>query len=135
MHARLVELVAGLVGGPAPLVESVHDVSDGGLAVALAEMAVHGAVGFEISGPIDHVDLFGEAPSRVLVALRPPAVAEVRRRASQAGVGLRLLGRSGGSKLVVEGLVDLPLDLATTAWRHRIPHDLEVDGVRGVPEV
>jgi phosphoribosylformylglycinamidine synthase len=125
-HRRLVELVRDLVSDPAGGVQAVHDVSDGGLAVALAEMAVTGGVGFAVSGPADHVDLFGECPSRVLLAVDPPSLPDVEERASQAGAGIRLLGRAGGDRLVVRGLIDVALEDAVDAWHDRLPQSLGV---------
>ena len=89
----------------------VHDVSGGGLAVALAEMAVRSGIGCVGAGAgadlAGHAELFSELPSRVLVATDRPD--EVLARAGAAGVPAAVLGRAGGDRLVVDGLVDLPL--------------------------
>src|SRR5437764_139360 len=70
-HRALVELVAALVtDGTAA---GVHDVSEGGLGVALAEMAIQSGVGFRVVGPADHVALFAESPSRVVICSEPDA--------------------------------------------------------------
>jgi phosphoribosylformylglycinamidine synthase len=110
LHARLVELVAGLVaaetaGSPSGLVTGVHDVSDGGLAVALAECATASGTGCLVSGVASHAELFSESPSRVLLATPDPA--RLLSSAGAAGIEARVLGRAGGRRLVVEGLVDL----------------------------
>jgi phosphoribosylformylglycinamidine synthase len=116
-HRRVAGLVAELVaehlaGGPG-LLTGVHDVSGGGLAVALAEMARSSGVGATVAldGP---AELFCEAPSRVVVATaRPEAVVD---RAVAAGVPAVALGSVGGARLVVDGLVDLAVtDLAVAA--------------------
>jgi phosphoribosylformylglycinamidine synthase len=124
LHARLVQLIADAVGDARGLVHAVHDVSDGGLAVALAEMAVKGSVGFTVSGPADHVDLFGESPSRVLLAAPEEALGALERLAGEAGIGFQVIGGTGGERLVIEGLVDLDLDETRAVWRDRIPHHL-----------
>jgi phosphoribosylformylglycinamidine synthase subunit PurL len=118
-HARLAELLVDLVTDD--VVVGVHDVSDGGLAVTLAEMAVRSGVGFRATGIDDHAALFSEAPSRAVVCARPDRAPEVARRAADAGVPAALLGASGGDRLVVEGLVDVGLDEATRRWRDAIP--------------
>jgi phosphoribosylformylglycinamidine synthase len=118
-HRRLVELVRSLVAGGD--VVGVHDVSDGGLAVALAEMAIRGGVGCRVAGPTTHGALFSEAPSRVLLAVETARVAGVLRAAADAGVGATELGTAGGDRLVISDLVDLPLARLTTAWRDAIP--------------
>ena len=59
------------------LLKSAHDCSDGGLAVALAECCIAGAVGFRGSGGISgrwDAALFGERQSRIVVSLAPEAV-------------------------------------------------------------
>jgi phosphoribosylformylglycinamidine synthase len=102
----------------------VHDVSDGGLGVALAEMAVTGAVGCRVAGVDSHHQLFSEAPSRVVVCASPESAPEVLRRGEHAGVPVALLGASGGGRLVVEGLVDLDLSDVERRWRNAIPEAL-----------
>jgi phosphoribosylformylglycinamidine synthase subunit PurL len=122
-HARLVELVRTLVaegvGGGEPLVAGIHDVSGGGLGVALAELAVRSGTGLRVAGVVDHHDLFTEAPSRVVVCTARRN--EVVSRAAEAGVGFRVLGQAGGDRIVVEGLVDVAVSEATEAWRRRLP--------------
>ncbi len=133
-HRRLVEFVSGIVAasaagsdgadpGDGPLVAGLHDVSGGGLGVALAELAVRSGIGLSVSGIVDHHELFSEAPSRVVVCTsrRPELIA----RAAEAGIGFRVLGRTGGDRLTVEGLVDLRLDEVDAAWRGRLPDLLD----------
>ena len=57
--------------------------------------------------------LFGEAPSRVLVSVRPDQLQELARRATAAGVWAQVLGATGGSELVRRraGAVVAKLDL------------------------
>jgi phosphoribosylformylglycinamidine synthase len=116
MHGRLLGLVASLVGGESVL-DGVHDVSDGGLGVALAEMAVRSGVGFEVSGIGSHQDLFGEGPSRVVVCVPPARLDGITRRADEAAVAWTVLGTAGGDRLIVDGLVDVSVPDAVEAWR------------------
>jgi phosphoribosylformylglycinamidine synthase subunit PurL len=51
----------------------VHDVAEGGLAVALAEAAIWSGVGATLDLPDDPSALFGEGPGQVILALDPPA--------------------------------------------------------------
>ena len=96
---RLHELVHALV--TARLVAGVHDCADGGIAVALAEMAIAGGCGFtvvpEASFPAPAVWCFAESASRVVVAVLPGDVDEVRRRAGSAGVPLSEPVRPAGT--------------------------------------
>ena len=125
LHVRLLAVVAGLVNEPVPLIAGIHDVSEGGLGVALAEMAVRSGVGFRVTGIPDHVALFGEGPSRVVLCVPTAALAEVQARIEAAEAGWTLLGRAGGDRLVVEGLLDVPVATAVAAWRDALPHALE----------
>ncbi|HEY2428010.1 MAG TPA: phosphoribosylformylglycinamidine synthase subunit PurL, partial [Acidimicrobiales bacterium] len=99
LHARLLALVAGVVNDG--LVAGVHDVADGGLAVALAEMAVQSSLGWRVSGLEDGAALFSESPSRVVVCVDGDAhYDEVVRRAAAAQVPVSGIGRVGGERLV-----------------------------------
>jgi phosphoribosylformylglycinamidine synthase subunit PurL len=126
-HARLISLVAQLVGDR--LVDGIHDVSDGGIGVALAEMAVHSGVGFSVpDGRLaDHSALFGEGPSRVVLAVAPDRVSLVMAHAEEAGVPVSSLGVAGGDRLVVADLLDVDLAEATEAWRTALPRALGVE--------
>ncbi len=138
-HRRLVEFVGGLVaeglagdgagpvgregGNGGSVVSGIHDVSGGGLGVALAECVVRSGMGLQVAGVADHHELFTEAPSRVVVCTTRRN--ELISRAAEAGVGFRVLGTAGGQRLVVEGLVDLGVDEVTAAWRGRLPSLLD----------
>ena len=113
-HLTVATLVAELAR--AGLLEGVHDVADGGLALALAEMAVGGGTGFRIAVDGGHRGLFSESPSRVVAAVSEAARSEVLDRCREAGVALAEAGVAGGDRLVVEGLVDVALSDATAAW-------------------
>ena len=120
-HSALLTFVARLVGAEG-LVEAVHDVSGGGLAVTLAECAAGSGVGCEVEGVSGHGGLFGEAPGRVLVvSTRPDGVLS---SALEAGVPASVIGSCGGGSLVVRGLVDLPVEEVIARWRRALPEAL-----------
>lgn len=126
-HRRLVEFVTaqvavGVAGGDG-LIDGVHDVSGGGLGVALAELAVRSGIGVRVSGVADHHELFTEAPSRVVVCTTRSH--ELTARAAEAGVAFRVLGTAGGDRIVIEDLVDLDLAEAVRSWRGRLPDLLD----------
>lgn len=121
-HGRLVALVAGVVNDG--VVDGIHDVSDGGLAVTLAEMAVASGVGFRVGGPSTMSDLFGEGPSRVVCSVPASGLDGLSVRAAAAGVAVIDLGVAGGDRLVIEGAIDLGLEEATAAWHGALPQVL-----------
>ena len=122
-HAALLELVRGLAVDA--VASGLHDVSEGGLGVALAEMAVRSGVGFTVEGLHGAGEVFSESPSRVVVCAPPGAAAEVEARAAAAGVPVTTLGTAGGDRLRVAGLLDVGLAEATEAWRTAIPRALD----------
>jgi phosphoribosylformylglycinamidine synthase len=129
-HAEACRLVAALVatqatGGAGP-VGAVHDVGSGGLAVAVAEMAVAGGVGARISG-IDGVgEAFCERPGRFLVASDLPEA--VLAAAAEAGVPAELIGEVGGAALVLEGLCELEVDRLVDRHAHALTDALDAAG-------
>jgi phosphoribosylformylglycinamidine synthase len=106
---------------------SAHDVSDGGLAVTLAESCaadgtVIGArVDLPVQGsPIDALAaLFGEAPSRIVISVRPDAVADVLDRAAKVGVPAVRLGTTGGGTLSIAAAPLGSLSVAVPELRAR----------------
>jgi len=96
---------------------TAHDVSDGGVLVAAAEMALAGERGVALdAGETDlpaHAFWFGEDQARYLVAASQDAAATFRMEAEKAGVPLRVIGRIGGDALSLPGETSIALrDLA-----------------------
>jgi phosphoribosylformylglycinamidine synthase II len=88
-------------------VETVHDLSDGGIALALAEMAMAGNVGAEITAfpegfPL-HAFLFGEDQARYLIAVDEDVAADILYEAGAIGVPAVTLGITGGDALILPG--------------------------------
>ncbi len=106
-------------------VQGVHDVSDGGLAVALAEMAIHGGVGARVEVTFDGCTpaeaCFAESASVVVCSVDPSASAQVCGQAAVAGIPARVIGSAGGDRLVATGAFDVALADAADAWRNAIP--------------
>jgi phosphoribosylformylglycinamidine synthase len=125
--ARLHTLVAELVTERE--VAGVHDVSDGGLAVALCEMAFGGPTGFRVdllAAPGTRSctaaeAAFGESTSRVVVAVAPEQVAAVLGRAAAADVPAAVIGQAGGDQCIADGAFSVRLADALDAWRNAIP--------------
>ncbi|HET9067530.1 MAG TPA: AIR synthase-related protein, partial [Amaricoccus sp.] len=102
----------------AGLVSAAHDIADGGLAVAAAEMALAGGVGVEVAAD-DLLDptrwFFGEDQARYLIACPPAAVADLMGRARDAMVPLRDVGWFAGREI---GLGEARVALDTVAEAH-----------------
>ena len=113
------------------LVKSAHDISEGGLAIAVAESCYsnlqRSAIGAEIVVP-SHLevrkDLFGEGSSRVVLTTVQPD--ELRKRAEQMGLNFYLLGAVGGKRLILkyEGVeaVNVSVEELEAAWRQGLPN-------------
>jgi phosphoribosylformylglycinamidine synthase len=97
---------AVLLAAEEGLLQSAHDCSDGGLAVALAECCFS-SLGRHALGAAVKLDdelsitasLFGETPSRVLVSFEESQRTRLERIAAQAGAPLKVIGRTGGPRL------------------------------------
>jgi phosphoribosylformylglycinamidine synthase subunit PurL len=97
---------------------SAHDVSDGGLAVALAECCIASGLGARVEVP----DLFGEGPGGVVVSGPAEAIDELAETCSEHGF-IRL-GEVGGDRLVASGpaaTLSVPVVDLATAFETGIP--------------
>jgi phosphoribosylformylglycinamidine synthase len=115
-------LVRSLIGDG--LVTAAHDTSEGGLLVALAEMLIASGRGASVSlqplldandGRLDRT-CFGEAASRVIVAVAPGSVDAVRSRAEASGVDILRLGVVGGASLTTDVAGDVDVEPMREAW-------------------
>ena len=92
---------------------TAHDVSEGGLACALAECCIAGGVGARVSLEAGEAALFGEGPGGVIVA--------GPREAVEALEGAIVLGEVGGDSLEVAGVLSVPLGELRSAHEDSIP--------------
>ncbi len=105
----------------AALLQCAHDCSDGGLACALAEMAIWSDIGvtqeksIQVDSPISA--LFGEAPSRILVGISPEKQAEALRMAAAYDIPFVKLGTAGGAAFQFLG-VELPVAEMKLRWEN-----------------
>ena len=114
----------------AGLVRSAHDLSEGGLAVALAECAFHSPrkIGCEVdlaNGLRDDALLFGESQSRILMTCRPADLAGLLKTAAARGVPAQAIGRTGGAALAVRHagreILRVPVEKAFRVWKDSLP--------------
>jgi len=104
-------------------VSAVHDTSDGGLLVAIAEMALAGNLGIELfpyEGKLPaHAVWFGEDQGRYVLCIDPMRAEEILDRARLLALPARIIARTGGYALVLKGEDPLALDdlrAAHEAW-------------------
>lgn len=116
------------------LLSSAHDLSDGGLAVALAECCIAGGKGAELTLPLPEsarVDelLFGESQSRVVLSLPPEREEALKEKARQYSLPLYRLGVTGGKVLTIHientGSINLPLPEIVKTWEEVLPCYME----------
>jgi phosphoribosylformylglycinamidine synthase II len=95
------------------MVTAVHDVSDGGVLIALAEMAIAARAGAVLEAPpgiAPHGFWFGEDQARYLVTAPADAADAIVRAAGAAGIPLARIGATGGSVLALAGERPLRVD-------------------------
>jgi phosphoribosylformylglycinamidine synthase len=103
----------------AGVIKGAHDVSEGGIAVTLAEMALASGLGLEIAVPEGvrpDFWLFSESPGVVVAAVKEEGLPELEKMAAKEGIQARRLGRVSGGDLVIKGLLKLPLPRLEEAW-------------------
>ncbi|MBM4127019.1 MAG: phosphoribosylformylglycinamidine synthase subunit PurL [Nitrospira sp.] len=121
------------------LVQSAHDCSDGGLAVALAESAMSGPdrpLGAVVTLPLDRIRkdavLFGESQSRVVLSAKPVHRQAILDGARRAGVPVAVIGSVTGDRLIIslEGerpaakVIDVPVAELYDRWAFSIERTL-----------
>ncbi len=134
-------------GAKTHIIQSAHDVSDGGLAVAIAECCVMNAE-FTFDGDKFILDegtikgaeidlssegslkalLFGEAPGQVVISVKGEDAKQIEALAEMWGVPIQLIGRVGGNRLVWKDKFDLKVSQVAEAYYRAIPDLMKSDG-------
>lgn len=108
------------------LIQSAHDTSEGGLAVALAECSFLSSEKFGFDVNLDEsirpdALLFGESQSRVVLSFKPDKLKELERLSKDMDIPFKVIGQVGGQKFIIRQgnclLIDLEVDLAYKAWK------------------
>jgi phosphoribosylformylglycinamidine (FGAM) synthase-like enzyme len=110
----------GFLQALAPLVASSHDLSKGGLAVALAESAFGGGRGFELARGFDHRELFAESPSRAIQGVAKENLEALLGAAADRDLPAEVIGTTGGTVLDF-GSFATPLKDARDHWESALP--------------
>ncbi|HWY15441.1 MAG TPA: phosphoribosylformylglycinamidine synthase subunit PurL [Rhizomicrobium sp.] len=114
------DFVRGLI--ESGMLDTVHDVSDGGVLVALTEMAMAGGMGVRIAcgDGADAIPFcFGEDQGRYLFSLPATKADRVLQEAAKAGIPAVLLGQTGGDRVAIAGVGEVSIDAlkrAHEAW-------------------
>jgi phosphoribosylformylglycinamidine synthase II len=110
------------------LVKSAHDLSEGGLGVALAESCFGQEIGATVELATElrtDVALFSESQSRILLSVAAGDTDSVLAMASELGVPAQVIGTTGGERLVVKvnggEAINAPLSDLKAAWKDAIP--------------
>ena len=112
------------------LIESAHDVSEGGLACCLAESCFLSQAQIGLSVNLqDKIRpdgiLFGETQSRIVITAKGQNPQKILELAKKRRVPATVIGQTGGKKITIthcdKKLIDIPLDTALNAWRNSIP--------------
>ncbi|MGA7712128.1 MAG: phosphoribosylformylglycinamidine synthase subunit PurL [Rhizomicrobium sp.] len=112
------EFVRGLI--EQGRIDTVHDLSDGGLLVAIAEMALAGNIGATVpAGTIPA--LFGEDQARYLIAVSADLAERIVSQAKQTGIAAALIGATGDDKVVIEGMGEIALGELRKAHENWLP--------------
>jgi phosphoribosylformylglycinamidine synthase len=97
-----------------------HDVSDGGLLIALAESALYGGRGLRCPGIVGPVSreaaYFGESQGRIVVSVAPRRVPELQKLMTTHHVPLQTIGVVGGDDLHVGSDIRISLEILRQAW-------------------
>jgi phosphoribosylformylglycinamidine synthase subunit PurL len=106
-------------------VSSVHDISDGGLAIAVAEMALASGIGAQIEASSTlpaHAWFFGEDQARYVLSVSAQEAALILAEAAKAGVAAAQIGVVGGTSLQLGSDAPLNLDILARAHEEWLPH-------------
>jgi phosphoribosylformylglycinamidine synthase subunit PurL len=117
---RLADVVR--VAAQEGLLSSAHDLSDGGLAIALAESCLRGGRGARITLPGDpFTALFSESAARAVVSVTPGREAEFEALCAKNEIPAALLGETGGDTLTLDGTFEVTLAELKQVWEATLP--------------
>jgi phosphoribosylformylglycinamidine synthase subunit PurL len=130
---RLIDCLVALAAEGA--IQSAHDVSDGGLAVTIAECCF-GTGGISVKVKIEGQEpveaaLFGERGARVVASVKPASLARVLDTARQYGVGAREIGKvTPGNTFRIEyngrAVIDSPIEKLRHVWANSLQESLVI---------
>jgi len=120
------------------LINSAHDISEGGLAIALAECCILNQEELkgacvdlkQVKDEREDLLLFGEVQSQILISCPAQNLPLLEKIASEGKVALKLLGKVGGENLIIkkegEILVSQSIERIYKSWKSTLPRQLEI---------
>ena len=114
----------------AGVVNSAHDCSDGGIAVALAECCTSSPKGLGAAVSLEQkmradVVLFGETQSRIIVSAKPGDLQKIEKIAGDHDLPFSVIGKVEGQNLKIEGMIDLLVKELADVYEHAIERIME----------
>ena len=112
-----------------------HDISDGGLAVALAEICMASGMGATIDWEMPyytHAALFGEDQARYIMAVDEEWADMFAANSEGSGVSFCRIGTLGGEKLVIGELIDLEVSEMKKVNEDALPEFINASGQRKI---
>jgi phosphoribosylformylglycinamidine synthase len=104
---------------------AVHDISDGGLLVALAEMAMAGGIGAMLDAApeqtLSHAWWFGEDQARYIVTVPVEHLLTVMSKLKAVGVPCVEIGKTGGREIVIEGETPVAIEALKAGFENWLP--------------
>ncbi|MCA1292726.1 phosphoribosylformylglycinamidine synthase subunit PurL [Paenibacillus sp. alder61] len=126
VEKKLLDAVLGAI--QSGLVRSAHDLSEGGLAVALAESCISGGLGAQVDFDTtlrSDVALFSETQSRILLSASPDQADQLQEFIASRGVPVQRIGQVGGRDLVIRvggaSALNRPVEGLKRVWEDTIP--------------
>jgi len=115
----LIELANGSI------INSAHDLSEGGIAVALAECCFSKNKNYGFVVNLENINehslntpslLFSESQSRCIVSINKNNLQNLKEITSKNSINLHLIGVVGGNRMIIENVLDLPVDKVYNQW-------------------
>jgi phosphoribosylformylglycinamidine synthase len=107
------------------IINSAHDLSEGGIVIALAECCFSKNKNFGFVVNLENINelnlntsslLFSESQSRCIVSTNKNNIQNLKDIASKNKVKLRLIGVVGGNRMIIENIFDLPVEQVFSSW-------------------
>jgi phosphoribosylformylglycinamidine synthase len=109
------------------LLESAHDCSDGGIAIALSESAILGTLGFEGTFPVGSrwdAALFGEKQSRIVISINPDKLSKVTDICTEYQLSYCKLGTVIKDKFIVDDLINVEMTDIYSSWMLKLENNI-----------